>query len=127
MANYQTPGVYVEEIEKINASAIKLEEDGSININNDCFVNNPTAVVEDALERLGFTKINVIIGNTSKVIEGEVNFTIRYIASKGHFQLGDENGDLIWDPYKYNNSENAYTGTYSSIRSIKIAALKVKK
>lgn len=52
-------------------------------------------------------------------VSGNSDYTIRFIKSKGHFQLGDK--DLLWEPYKYNNPDNAYTGKADGFNEVTIS------
>ena len=62
------------------------------------------------------------IGNLSKAPpDSGANYTIRYIASQGHFQLGNAIGKLLWEPFKWANPANAYTGAATAIRSVRIS------
>jgi hypothetical protein len=84
------------------------------------FVKKPAEVVKDALARLGFPNAEVTIGNLSTSINGVSDYTARFILSKGHFQLGDSTGNLLWEPYTYNDPANAYTRKPDAIRTITI-------
>ena len=33
-----------------------------------------------------------------------------FVIDKWHNISGDKDGNLLWEPYKYNNPDNAYTG-----------------
>ena len=54
-------------------------------------------------------------------VSGNSDYTIRFIKSKGHFQLGDKDGNLLWEPYKYNNPDNAYTGKADGFNEVTIS------
>jgi hypothetical protein len=84
------------------------------------FVNDPTAVTKEGLKTLGYPDAIVTVGNTSSSPSRNGDFTIRYIASKGHFQLGDSKGNLLWEPYTYKIPSNAFTGKASSFRDVTI-------
>jgi len=71
--------------------------------------------VKDALTKLNYPNAIVTIGNTDEST-GTADYTIRFIASKTHFQLGDSTGDLLWEPYAYNNPANAFTGDATFLR-----------
>lgn len=84
------------------------------------FVNNPKEVIKIALEKKGYKNSTITYKNRSNNCSGTSDFTIRYISSKGHFQLGDSKGNLLWEPYKYNNPANSFSGTASKYNEVSI-------
>ncbi len=84
------------------------------------FVNNSVAVIKEGLKVFGYPDADVTIVRDLLIPSGTADFTIRYIASKFHFQLGYTNGDLLWEPYKYNNPANAYIGKADEFRDVTI-------
>jgi hypothetical protein len=90
-------------------------------------INDSRAVITDALERLGFTDITIDIGARSSSTDGTADYTVRFIASRGHFQLGDSNDKLLWEPYRYSNPANAYKGPFTSVIPINITARRISR
>jgi hypothetical protein len=108
-------------LNQLNDIAAKLKASNAIGSADEYyFVSDPTAVIKEGLKTLGYPDANITVGNASSNLSGNADFTIRYIASKGHFQLGDSQGNLLWEPYRYNNPSNAFTGKASSFREITI-------
>ena len=68
---------------------------------------------------LGYQNAKVTIGTRGKST-GTADYTIRFIQSKGHFQLGTSLGDLLYEPYQYNNPANSFTGKASALQDITI-------
>jgi len=79
------------------------------------YVFKPANVVLAALSMLGYSKSKVTITNKS-ITSGKADYTIRY--AQGHIQLGDKDGNLLFEPYKYNNSDNSYKGNDCTLRDI---------
>ncbi|NLK45828.1 MAG: hypothetical protein GX297_04150 [Treponema sp.] len=78
------------------------------------YVDNPVAVIKDALTILGFPNAEVTYKDRFSEIptDNPPDFTIRRVKKNGsHKQLGNPDGTLLWEPYDYNNPSNAYTGT----------------
>lgn len=83
-------------------------------------VQNPEKILETALTYLGYTNSEIKYSVRSTSISGNSDCSIRFIKSKNHFQLGDSNGNLLWDPYKYNNESNAFKGKADLFNEITI-------
>ena len=108
-------------LNQLHGIAASLKESNAIgNTDEYYFVNNSAAVVKEGLRILGYPDASVIVGVDSSKPSGDADFTIRYIGSKYHFQLGDSKGGLLWEPYKYDIPSNAFTGEASSFRDITI-------
>jgi hypothetical protein len=108
-------------LNQLNDIATTLKSSNAIGIADEYYyVNNPTAVIKEGLKTLGYPDASVTVGITSPEPSGSADFTIRNIASRGHFQLGDSKGKLLWEPFKYNTPSNAFTGKASSFRDITI-------
>ena len=73
-------------------------------------VINPTKILETALSYSGYKNAKIIYSVRSSSISGNSDYSIRFIKAKNHFQLGDSNGNLLWEPYKYNNESNSFKG-----------------
>jgi len=73
-------------------------------------VINPTKILETALSYSGYKNAKIIYSVRSSFISGNSDYSIRFIKAKNHFQLGDSNGNLLWEPYKYNNESNSFKG-----------------
>lgn len=100
---------------KKNAKYIGNEED-------EFFVNKQAQVIKAALTFKGYKNATVTWSSPRKsTVSGNSDYTIRFIKSKGHFQLGDKDGNLLWEPYKYNNPANAYTGKADGFNEITIS------
>jgi RHS repeat-associated protein len=73
------------------------------------YVLDPVAVIKDTLSRLGVNteKIDIIFKKDVKNISKEATATIRGVPSSerdlGHFQHGDNKGNLVWDPWTGTN------------------------
>ena len=108
-------------LEQIKASGERLHQAGVIGKNNKEFyyVNEPKKVLEDATKMLGYPNAKVTIGTRGKST-GTADYTIRFIQSKGHFQLGTSLGDLLYEPYQYSNPANSFTGKASELQDITI-------
>ena len=90
-------------------------------INEDYYINDIKAVLEDAFSRLGWE--NVIITVSDYLEESssvKPDFTIRNVLSGTHFQTGNCDGEFLWDPFKYNNEANIDKSRAVRIREIKI-------
>ena len=99
----------LQEIKKIEKICSKKENNYIGNEEDEFFVNKHSSVIKTALSQKGYNNAVVVWNSQRKVIvSGNADYTIRYIKSKKHFQLGDKNGNLLWEPYKYNNPDNAY-------------------
>jgi hypothetical protein len=107
-------------LEQVKSSGERLHKSKAIGTDEEFyFVNNPTAVVKDALTTLGYPNARVTVGNTGDYT-GKADYTIRKIDSKNHYQLGNTTGTLLWEPFAYNNTANMYLGKASSLREISI-------
>ncbi len=112
--------------EQINEATKKLINDGVIKSNY--HVNDAKAVIIDALSRLGVDVDKLVIDYRGKVesipegtvatIRGVPNMTqIRdgIINAVGHFQHGDANGGLVWDPWNGTNPDNRQVNRIDAI------------
>lgn len=108
-------------LEQIKASGERLHKAEAIGKNNKEFyyVNNLKAVIEDATKMFGYPNAKVMVGERGKST-GTADYTIRYIESKGHFQLGTSSGELLYEPYQYNNPANSFTGEATALQDITI-------
>ena len=68
---------------------------------------------------LGYPNAKVTIGTRGKST-GTADYTIRFIQSKSHFQLGTPSEDLLYEPYQYNNLATCFTGKASALQDITI-------
>ena len=85
------------------------------------YVKDPTAVVKDALNRLGCSYVNVIVTDYKDCVDDVFpDYTIRNVLDKSHFQLGDCFGLFLWEPYRYNDENNADKGVPDKIREVYI-------
>lgn len=109
----------LNELNRIKQECAKTENKYIGNSSEEFFVNKHAEVIEVALEIAGYKNSSVKWTSQRKTtVSGNSDYTIRYIASKGHFQLGDKDGNLLWDPYKYNNEANAFKGKATSFNEI---------
>ena len=107
-------------LEQIKASGERLHQAGIIgNSDEFYFINNRQAVIEDATKMFGYPNAKVTLGERGKST-GTTDYTIRTIKHKGHFQLGTSSGELLYEPYQYNNPANSFTGKASALQDITI-------
>jgi len=78
--------------------------------------NSQSTIIVDALQRLGIT--NAKVGVYGEKTEG-AQFTIRVWEGR-HYQLGDANGNLLWEPFEFSGTPR-YTGTPDSLIYISIS------
>ncbi len=98
-------------VEQINEATKELINTGSIETNY--YVNDPVAVISDALKRLGVNVDKLLIqvkGNVGNDIPKDTIATLRGVPNMdqlrsgqdnaiGHWQHGDKTGEFIWDPW----------------------------
>ena len=112
----------LQEIKKIEKICSKKENNYIGNEEGEFFVNKHSSVIKTALSQKGYNNAVVVWNSQRKaIVSGNADYTIRYIKSKKHFQLGDKNGNLLWEPYKYNNPDNAYKGKADGFNEITIS------
>lgn len=110
----------LNEINKIKKECSKKDNKYIGNEEDEFFVNNHKKIIEATLNFAGYKNSKVTWGSRKSTLSKNSDYTIRYIASKKHFQLGDKDGNLLWEPYKYNNPNNAYIGKADSYNEITI-------
>jgi hypothetical protein len=112
----------LQEMKKIQKICSKKENNYIGNKEDEFFVNKHSSVIKTALSQKGYNNAIVVWSSQRKAtVSGNADYTIRYIKSKKHFQLGDKNGNLLWEPYKYNNPDNAYRGKADGFNEITIS------
>jgi len=108
--------------EQINEATKSLIESGAIRL--DYYVNDPVAVIKDALNRLGadVSKIDIsvirkqdvsesvynkLLKNATATLRGVPNYEQMnngQMGEVGHWQHGDASGGFIWDPWNGTSS-----------------------
>lgn len=112
----------LNEMNKIKKNCSKKDAKYIGNEEDEFFVNKHAQVIKAALTFKGYKNATVTWSSPRKsTVSGNSDYTIRFIKSKGHFQLGDKDGNLLWEPYKYNNPANAYTGKADGFNEITIS------
>lgn len=112
----------LDEMNKIKKNCSKKDSKYIGNEEDEFFVNKHAQVIKAALTFKGYKNATVTWSSPRKsTVSGNSDYTIRFIKSKGHFQLGDKDGNLLWEPYKYNNPANAYTGKADGFNEITIS------
>ncbi len=112
----------LNEMNKIKKNCSKKDAKYIGNEEDEFFVNKHAQVIKTALTFKGYKNATVTWSSPRKsTVSGNSDYTIRFIKSKGHFQLGDKDGNLLWEPYKYNNPANAYTGKADGFNEITIS------
>ena len=107
-------------IGQIAAIGKELHASGDIGTNDEYYeVQKPEVVLKAAPKELGYPDAQVKVGNTGEST-GKADFTIRFIKSNHHYQLGDASGKIKYEPYKYNNSAHSVTGDATSLRDVTI-------
>ena len=107
-------------LKQIKDSGERLHKAGVIGNNDEFYyVNDHKAVIEDATKMFGYPNAKVTVGTRGKST-GTADYTIRIIESKKHFQLGTSSGELLYEPYQYNNPANIFTGKASALQDITI-------
>ncbi len=112
----------LNDMNKIKKNCSKKDAKYIGNEEDEFFVNKHAQVIKAALTFKGYKNASVTWSSPRKsTVSGNSDYTIRFIKSKGHFQLGDKDGNLLWEPYKYNNHANAYTGKADGFNEITIS------
>lgn len=112
----------LNEMNRIKKNCSKKDAKYIGNEEDEFFVNKQAQVIKAALTFKGYKNATVTWSSPRKsTVSGNSDYTIRFIKSKGHFQLGDKDGNLLWEPYKYNNPANAYTGKADGFNEITIS------
>ena len=112
----------LNDMNKIKKNCSKEDSKYIGNEEEEFFVNNHAKVIKAALTFRGYKNATVTWSSPRKsTVSGNSDYTIRFIKSKGHFQLGDKDGNLLWEPYKYNNPDNAYTGKADGFNEVTIS------
>jgi hypothetical protein len=112
----------LNEMNTIKKNCSKKDSKYIGNEEDEFFVNKHAQVIKAALTFKGYKNATVTWSSPRKsTVSGNSDYTIRFIKSKGHFQLGDKDGNLLWEPYKYNNPANAYTGKADGFNEITIS------
>ena len=112
----------LNDMNKIKKNCLKEDSKYIGNEEDEFFVNNHAKVIKAALTFKGYKNATVAWSSPRKsTISGNSDYTIRFIKLKGHFQLGDKDGNLLWEPYKYNNPDTAYTGKADGFNEITIS------
>lgn len=112
----------LNEMNRIKKNCSKKDAKYIGNEEDEFFVNKQAQVIKAALTFKGYKNATVTWSSPRKsTVSGNSDYTIRFIKSKEHFQLGDKDGNLLWEPYKYNNPANAYTGKADGFNEITIS------
>lgn len=112
----------LNEMNRIKKNCSKKDAKYIGNEEDEFFVNKQAQVIKAALTFKGYKNATVTWSSPRKsTVSGNSDYTIRFIKSKEHFQLGDKDGNLLWEPYKYNNPANAYTGKADGFNEISIS------
>ncbi len=93
-------------------------------MNSNYYVKDPKAVVEDALNRLDYHYSSVSVSDYQEEVGDEKpDYTIRNVLGGSHYQVGNSNGDFLWEPYRYNSEKNADKGKPVRIREVNITSM----
>lgn len=94
-----------------------------VDIANGYYVGDDEAVVHNAMKALGVDDVYVHIYRQGdqgySTASEEADYTIR-ITPSGHFQLGDSEGKLLSDRYRYNNPDNMNSSDDVELRYVVI-------
>ena len=91
---------------------------GAVHFDGSWKVENSEAVIAAALKKLTGKDygVQVIRGNATDEQKKDAQFTVRIVG--GHFQLGDKNGNFLWESLQYNDDSHINTGDPNSVRYI---------